>query len=248
MGEEIELEGFAQAFRRPPRRCCPARPRPHWRPRCRRRRRFRPPCRRPRAHRPDSVTSQASASAVPADLLWRLLSPLRDRGRGWRLPRLLRPSRLRGCRADARAAAGDDRDLPRQHLLRGLAELGLFQRPIFDIEHVGFGDAAIFAMRFRIGDDVDGVLRDVGGDGRILRRCAKPEQAHARHQHHARQRIEFGFLRLGAFIVAREIVVIVRDEFVDRRARPISSIRPACPLRARARAAASSWCGWCDRA
>ena len=54
----------------------------------------------------------------------------------------------------------------------------------------------VFADRFGVGDDLDRVLRDVGGDGGVLRGRAEAEQADARHQDHARQRIELFLLRI----------------------------------------------------
>ncbi len=117
--------------------------------------------------------------------------------------------------ADARAAAGDNRHLTGQRLFRRLAQLGLFQRPVFDLEHVEFGNALIFADGFGIGDDVNGVFGNVGGDGRILGRGAKAEHADARHQHDARQRIEFFFLLFAFGVVDGEIIVIARDKRVD---------------------------------
>ena len=56
----------------------------------------------------------------------------------------------------------------------------------------------IFADRFGVGDHLDRVLGDVGGDGGVLGGGAEAEQADARHQDHARQRIEFLLLRLGS--------------------------------------------------
>ena len=138
------------------------------------------------------VTSQASASAFDrfGDGLRRRQiaiehGHLRARAR----------QRFRGGSPDARAAAGDDGHLPRQHLLGRLAELRLFQRPVFHVEHVGFGDRLIAADGFGIRDHFDRVLRDVGRDGGIFRRSAETEQSHARHEDDARQRIEFGLRR-----------------------------------------------------
>ncbi len=112
--------------------------------------------------------------------------------------------------ADARAAAGDHRHLAGQSLLIGLAQLGLFQRPVFYFEHVEFADAAIFADRFGIADHRDGVLGDVGGDGGILGAAADTEHAHPRHQDDARQRIQFFFLHRTLGVVLFEIAVIAR--------------------------------------
>ena len=113
---------------------------------------------------------------------------------------------------------------------------------------IGFADGLVGADGFGIGDDLDRVLGDVGGDGRVLGGGAEAEEADARHQHHARQRIEFDLL------LARSWRCCARNSRDSARHRPRPPLRPpsssrrACPLRARARAAASSWCGWCGRA
>ena len=144
--------------------------------------------------------------------------------------RALFGKRFGGRRADARAAAGDDRDLARQRLLGGLAELGLFQRPIFDVELVFLGNRLIAAHAFGGAHRLDRVFGDVGGDGRILRRCAEAEQADARHQHHARVRIELLLDAVQPRIVAREIFVVARDEGIDRLRAPTRPIDRACLL------------------
>ena len=46
-----------------------------------------------------------------------------------------------GRKSDRACRAGDGDDLPRQRQFPGAAELGLFQRPIFDIEQVGLAAA-----------------------------------------------------------------------------------------------------------
>ncbi len=128
-------------------------------------------------------------------------------------------------RPDAGTAAGDHRHLPGQHFFVRLAQLGLFQRPIFDFEHVEFADAFVFADRLGVGDHRDGVFGDVGGDGRILGGGAHPEHAHPRHQDHARQRIQFFFLHRALGVVAGEIIVIAGDEGIGcgpHLARPFS--------------------------
>ena len=95
-----------------------------------------------------------------------------------------------------------DRDLAGQRLFVGLAQLGLFQRPIFHFEHVEVGDAAIFADGFCIGDHLHRVFGDVGGDRGILGGGADAEHAHARHQDDARQGIELRLLHRAFGVVA----------------------------------------------
>ena len=103
-------------------------------------------------------------------------------------------------------------DLARQRLLRGLAELGLFQRPIFDVELVFLRNRFVAAHGFGRAHHLDRVLGDIGGNRRILRRSAEAEQADARHQNHARVRIELLLDAVHALIVAREIGVVASDE------------------------------------
>ena len=150
--------------------------------------------------------------------------------------------------ADARGAAGDDRDAPRQRLLRRRAELGLLERPVLDVEDVGLGDALVGAEPLGIGHHLDRGLGEVGRDLGVLRRVADAEQAEPRHQHDARHRdrarsCSASAARCGA-----------RNRRDSRRRtcrappwRP-SRTRRACPLPAPARSAARPWCGSRGRA
>ena len=88
-----------------------------------------------------------------------------------------RGERLRGRGADGAGRAGDGGDLAGERRLLARAELGLFQRPIFAVEHVGFGDRLEAADAVRVADDRDPVLGDVGGDHRVTLGAAKAEQA-----------------------------------------------------------------------
>ena len=58
------------------------------------------------------------------------------------------------------------------------------------------------------------------------------EKADARHKDHARERIELFLDAVHALVVAREIVVVLRDEGVDRGARSLLPVRRACRPRA----------------
>ena len=82
-----------------------------------------------------------------------------------------------------------------------------------------FADAAIFADGLGVGDHGDGILGDVGGDGGVLGGGADAEHAHARHQDHARQGIQFLLLHraLG--------VVVVRNSGDSARHRPSTASR-----------------------
>ena len=101
-----------------------------------------------------------------------------------------RCERPRGRGADGAAAAGDDGDLAGERQVFDRAELGLLERPVFHVEHVGLGDRLEAADRFGVGDDVDGAFRHVGGDARVLERAPEAEQPQSRHQHDARQRVD----------------------------------------------------------
>jgi hypothetical protein len=111
--------------------------------------------------------------------------------------------------ADAAAAARHDGHLALQRLLRRLAELGLLERPIFDLERLVIADALEAADALGIGDHLDRGLGQVGGDARVLGTGAEREQADARHQDDARRRVELLLLDRGFGVVAREIGVVV---------------------------------------
>ena len=64
--------------------------------------------------------------------------------------------------APAAPVIGGDLTLQRRFLAR--AELFLLQRPIFAIEHVGFGDRLEFADRLGVADAFDPGLGEIGGD------------------------------------------------------------------------------------
>ena len=121
-----------------------------------------------------------------------------------------------GRRADAGGAAGDDHDAPRQRFLGRGAELRLFQRPVLDVEDVGFGNALVSAQPLGVGDHRHRRLGEVGRDLGILRRVADAEQADTRHQRHARDRIEFLLRRDLLAVVTHEVGVIVGRELFER--------------------------------
>ncbi len=95
---------------------------------------------------------------------------------------------LGGGGADGAGGAGDGGNLAGQRQLDPRPELGLLQRPIFAIEHVGFGDGFEAADRFGVGDAFDPGLGDVGGDEGIPLGAAETEKAKAGDEHHAGQR------------------------------------------------------------
>ena len=119
-----------------------------------------------------------------------------------------RGERLGGGRTDGAGGAGDRRDLAGQRQLLGAAELGLLQRPVFDVEQIGLRQRLEAADRLGVGDGFDRGLGEVGGDPRVLLAAAESEQADPGHQHHARRRIEHGLDAADARIVAAEIVPV----------------------------------------
>ena len=90
------------------------------------------------------------------------------------------------------------------------AELGLLQRPVFDVEHVVFGDRFEPAERFGVDDARDERLGEIGGDDGVLFGPAQAEQAKSRHQHHARRRIEHFSVAADAGVLAGEVGLVAR--------------------------------------
>ena len=125
-----------------------------------------------------------------------------------------RGERFRCCGADCAGGAGDDGNLSSQRPFLACAELGLLQRPVFDIEHVGLGDRFEAADPLCIGDDPHPFFGDVRGDDRIALGPAQAEQTQARHQSNAGQGIELALSAADALVVALEITPIIRGESV----------------------------------
>ena len=179
-----------------------------------------------------SVTSHSTGIASAADRLGFL-----DCGRKVDVEQRYRRARgregLRDCRADGAAGAGDGRDLAGERFLGDCAELCLFERPVFHVEHVGFGNSLEASDRLGIGDGVDGGFGKIGGDARVLARSAEPEQSEAGHEHDPRQWIERALCAAGARIVAREIGVVVGDEFRRRLFGGAAEVRELSSLRRR---------------
>ena len=105
--------------------------------------------------------------------------------------------RARRRKADRTRTAGDDRDLSGQRLIDALAELGLFQRPVFDVEQVSLADRFEPVYCLGIGDCLDVGFGDVGGDAGLAktrahdaddgrrkhsRQIAHPDPEHDEHQ------------------------------------------------------------------
>ncbi len=162
--------------------------------------------------------------------------------------RALPGHRLRRRRPDAGAAAGDHRHLPRQRFFVRLAQLGLFQRPIFDFEHVVFADAFVLADRL-------GIARSRRWHSRRCRRrwprpwrcrrcrtCPRP----APGSRAARDPVPSS--SPGSWrCCGRNNRDSAPRRRPSRRA-PRPPIRPAARVRRGHDHAASSWCGWCGQA
>ncbi len=171
------------------------------------------------------VTSHCRAKALDLGrcLLGQLAVDVEDRDGG-----AVGGKRLRGGGADG-AGAGHQRHLAGQRLDHGAFQLGLFEAPIFEREEIALGQRLVAADGFGVGDDLDRVLGEIGGDGGVLRRAPKTEQADARHQHHARHGIELGLGVAGGFVLAGEIGVVIGDEFGDVLAHRIGEVASSLP-------------------
>ena len=204
-------------------------------------------CRRPACTEASSVTSQRTASAAPPIALALSCAAFhRDRAGPLRRRPPQKPSRSQS--RWRRPAPVIDGDLSGERQFLRAAELGLFERPVFAIEHVLFADRREAADRFGIGDALDRGFGEIGCDPRVLLRAAEPEQAETRHQDHARRGIEHGLAAAEARVVALEICLVVLDEFGRRLARGFAEIGELARRPAPARSSASPWCGWCGRA
>ena len=175
-------------------------------------------CAKARCTEAASVTSQASASAAPPIGLGFLLRGFRvdieqrDLGAGLR-------EGARGRGADGAAGAGDDRDLAGERQL--LPRCRAWPAPAANIRSRTCRLREIDVKRPIASASVmpcDRGLGDVGGDRCVLGAGAQAEQAEAGHQHDARQRIVHR-RAAGARVVAREIGLVVVDEFLRGRLR-----------------------------
>ena len=115
------------------------------------------------------------------------------------------------------------------------AELGLLQRPVFAVEHVGFADRLEAADRLGVGDGFDrGSRRDRRRCARPACRAAEPEQPEPRHQHDAGQGIDHRLAAAEARVVALEIGAVARRRSAATAvARGALEMRRACRRPAR---------------
>ena len=127
--------------------------------------------------------------------------------------------RLGRRRPNGAGGAGDDGNLTGERQLPRGTELCLFERPVFHIEHVGFGNRFEAADRFGIGDRFDRAHREIGRHPGVLLGSPEAEYAEPRNERDAGQRIERLLDAADAGILPREIDLVMRDESLDRHAR-----------------------------
>ena len=155
--------------------------------------------------------------------------------------------RARCGESDGAGAAGHHRDLAGERLFGGLAELGLFERPVFDVEEVGLADRFEPADRLGVGHGLDRRQSEVGGDPGVPGVAAEPENTEPRHQDDPRHRVELALRHRLARVVAGEIGMVFGGETIDRLAHRGLELVETAGLAAVARSAGSSWCGSCGR-
>ena len=164
-----------------------------------------------------AVTSQARPSAVPPSFLAAASAALPSMSSN-ATSAPASDHRARSGEADGAGAAGHHRDLAGERLFGGLAEFGLFERPVFDVEEIGLADRFEPADRLGVGHGLDRRLGEVGGDSGVPGIAAEPEEAEPRHQDDPRHRVELALRHRLARVVAGEIGVVVGDETIDRLA------------------------------
>ena len=84
--------------------------------------------------------------------------------------------RTRCSEADGAGAAGHRRDLAGERLFGGLAEFGLFERPVFDVEEIGLADRFEPADRLGVGHGLDRRQGEIGGDSGVPGIAAEPKE------------------------------------------------------------------------
>src|SRR5262249_21777802 len=127
-----------------------------------------------------------------------------------------RGKRPGGRASDRAASAGDGYDLARQRFFRLFSELGLLQRPVFDVEHVSFGNRLEASNRFRVCDGFDCGFSQIGGDARILLAAAEAKQSESGHEYDPGEGIEHALGAVAARVVALEVGAIAGRELGNR--------------------------------
>ena len=132
---------------------------------------------------------------------------------------------LSSRQADAAAGADDHGDFARQGLLgRHAAQLGFFQRPVFDVEGFLPRQRHIAADRLGATHDRDRAIVKFGGNARLALVLAKSDHAQPGDQDHRRIGVAHGraVLAFAGFVIGCVVPAIVGDAaaqfFQQRRA------------------------------
>jgi hypothetical protein len=131
------------------------------------------------------VAGQGQGAHLAAALLKGRVRQVQDRH--------LRALGLEGCcrgPADGAGPAGHRHHVAGERGLLALAQLGLLQGPVLDVEELRVAEAGEVADGFRLGDHLDGGLRQVRHNPGVLGALAGGEEPDARHQEHPRHGIE----------------------------------------------------------
>ena len=96
------------------------------------------------------------------------------------------------------------------------SELGLFKRPVFDVEHIGFRNRLKTSDSFGISDGFYCGFGEIGSDARILLAAPQAEQSEPGHEYNAGQGIEHPLAAVATRVVVLEVRPIARCEFGDR--------------------------------
>ena len=155
--------------------------------------------------------AQGQGAHLAAGLLERRARQIQDRHL-----RALGLESLRRGPADRAGPAGHRHHVAGERGLLALAELGLLQGPVLDVEELRVAKTGEMADRFRLGDHLDGGLRQVRDDPGVLGALAGGEESDPRHQEHPRHGIERLFGAAQAGVVTCEVGAIALDVVLHR--------------------------------
>ena len=122
-----------------------------------------------------------------------------------------------GRQPDRARGSGHQRDLARKRLLELLAQLGLLQAPVLDVEEIGLVERLVAAERLGCVLDPQRVLGDVRRDDGILARLARADDSQTRNEEHARIWIELATGHAFGAHLAGEVSVVTTPIACDRR-------------------------------
>ena len=110
---------------------------------------------------------------------------------------------VRGGLADAGAGADDHDDLPIELLLgRHASQLGLFERPVLDVEGLLLVHRLVLVDGLGAAHDLDGAVVELGGHARFALVLAPGDHAQPGNQHDRRIRVAHG-RRVGPLAASR---------------------------------------------